>query len=229
MDLLFDERVPDSPYIERIWRTQSERESAFTSIAVSHLEIVVTRMAGSTTLTVRGPETAATPAPIPADAEFFGIQLKLGSHLPVIPSEQLVDVHRTLPEASRRGFWLHGARWELPTYDNADIFVEHLVREGLLAREPLVEETLAGRRRDLSTRSVQRRFLRATGLTHGTLLQIERARAALGLLEQGVSILDTVERLGYSDQPHLTRSLRRFVGRTPAQILRMVLPEARPA
>ncbi len=227
MDLLFDERASDSPHIERIWRTQSERESAFTSIAVSHLELVVTRMAGSTTLTVRGPETAATPAPIPADAEFFGIQLKLGSYLPVIPSEDLVDVHRTLPEASRRGFWLHGARWELPTYDNADVFIERLVREGLLTREPVVEEALAGRRRDLSARSIQRRFLRATGLTHGTLLQIERARAALDLLERGVSILDTVEQIGYSDQPHLTRSLKRFVGRTPAQVLRMVLPGSR--
>ena len=229
MDLTFDERASDSPYIERIWRTQSERESAFTSIAVSHLELVVTRMAGTTTLTVRGPETTATPAPIPADAEFFGIQLKLGSFLPIIPSEELVDVHRTLPEASRRGFWLHGARWELPSFDNADAFVERLAREGLLVREPVVEEALAGRRRDLSARSVQRRFLRATGLTHGTLLQIERARAALNLLEQGVSILDTVEQIGYSDQPHLTRSLKRFVGRTPAQVLRMVLPGARAA
>ena len=229
MDLTFDERASDSPYIERIWRTQSERESAFTSIAVSHLELVVTRMAGTTTLTVRGPETTATPAPIPADAEFFGIQLKLGSFLPIIPSEELVDVHRTLPEASRRGFWLHGARWELPSFDNADVFVELLAREGLPAREPVVEEALAGRRRDLSARSVQRRFLRATGLTHGTLLQIERARAALNLLEQGVSILDTVEQIGYSDQPHLTRSLKRFVGRTPAQVLRMVLPGARAA
>lgn len=178
---------------------------------------------------MRGPETLATAAPIPADAEFFGIQLKLGCHLPVVPSEELVDVHRTLPEASRRGFWLHGARWELPSFDNADVFVERLVREGLLAREPVVEEALAGHRRDLSARSVQRRFLRATGLTHGTLLQIERARTALGLLERGVSILDTVEQVGYADQPHLTRSLKRFVGRTPAQVLRNVLPASQAA
>jgi AraC-like DNA-binding protein len=41
------------------------------------------------------------------------------------------------------------------------------------------------------------------------------------LLEQGVSILDTVEQAGYFDQPHLTRSLKRYVGYTPAQILRL--------
>jgi AraC-like DNA-binding protein len=57
-------------------------------------------------------------------------------------------------------------------------------------------------------------------LTYGALSQIERAQQAMALLEQGVPILDTVEQVGYADQPHLTRSLKRFVGRTPAEILR---------
>jgi AraC-like DNA-binding protein len=37
-------------------------------------------------------------------------------------------------------------------------------------------------------------------------------------LRQGVSILDTVEQAGYADQPHLTRSLKRLIGQTPAQL-----------
>lgn len=224
MDFPFEERTSDSPFIERIWSTQSTQADAFTSMAVSHVELVVTRRAGQATLTVRGPETIATPAPVPADAEFFGITLTLGSHLPVIPTESLVDVHRTLPDASRDGFWLQGGRWDLPTFENAEVFISRLARHGLLERDPLVGDVLAGRRPDRSSRSVQRRFRQATGLTQGALLQIERARAALGWLERGTSILDTVERAGYSDQPHLTRSLRRYVGRTPAEILRMVIP-----
>jgi len=74
---------------------------------------------------------------------------------------------------------------------------------------------------DLSLRSVQRRFLRATGLTHGLVVQIERAQRAMKLLQQGVSILDTVDQAGYADQPHLTRALKRLVGQTPAQILKV--------
>jgi methylphosphotriester-DNA--protein-cysteine methyltransferase len=66
---------------------------------------------------------------------------------------------------------------------------------------------------------VQRRFLQATGLTQGTVFQIERARYATTLLKQGVSILDSVELAGYADQPHLTRSLKRYIGQTPAQII----------
>jgi AraC-like DNA-binding protein len=34
-----------------------------------------------------------------------------------------------------------------------------------------------------------------------------------------MSILDTVYQAGYFDQAHLTRSLRRFIGQTPAQLM----------
>ena len=48
---------------------------------------------------------------------------------------------------------------------------------------------------------------------------IARARAAFKLLSDGVEIARVVERAGYSDQAHLTRSLRALAGRTPREIL----------
>jgi len=41
---------------------------------------------------------------------------------------------------------------------------------------------------------------------------------AAELLCRGVSLLDVAGQAGYADQPHLTRSLKRFVGQTPSQI-----------
>jgi AraC-like DNA-binding protein len=38
------------------------------------------------------------------------------------------------------------------------------------------------------------------------------------MLTEGVAPIDVALRAGYADQPHLTRSLRRFVGQTPAEI-----------
>jgi AraC-like DNA-binding protein len=72
----------------------------------------------------------------------------------------------------------------------------------------------------VSIRSLQYRFLRATGLTRKTIRQIERARGAVSPLERGTPIPDAAFELGYFDQAHLTNSLKRFVGRTPAQIAR---------
>jgi methylphosphotriester-DNA--protein-cysteine methyltransferase len=66
---------------------------------------------------------------------------------------------------------------------------------------------------------VRHRFLQATGQTQSHIRQYERAIKAASLLRHGVSILDTVFEAGYFDQPHLTRSLKHFLGFTPAQIL----------
>ena len=102
------------------------------------------------------------------------------------------------------------------------------MRAGLLLREPVVDVTLQGQRKDLSLSTIQRRFLRATGVTQSMARQIERARSATLLLQQGASILDTVYEAGYFDQPHLTRSLRHFIGQTPAQIREQSRPEQMP-
>ena len=179
--------------------------------------MVVTKYHGQISLTVRGPETKATPADCPADAEFFGIKFRLGTFMPHLPAIKLVDAPTTLPDASSQSFWLHGSAWQFPGYDNADTFVDRLVRDGLLVCEPIVDAALQGEVKDLSLRSIQRRVLRATGLTQGTILQIERARQAMTLLQHAASIFEVVEQAGYSDQPHLTRSLKRLVGQTPAQ------------
>jgi len=225
MVLTFEERESDSPFVERIWRTQSERIDAFISIAVSHWELVVWKYNGKTNFTVRGPETKATSAPVPEDAEFFGIIFKLGAFMPHLPVSRLVDGAIDLPEATSRSFWLNGAAWQFPDYDNADTFVDRLVRDGLLVRDPVVPAALRGQLPDLTLRSVQRRFLRATGLAHSAVHQIERARQATILLKQGVSILDTVHEVGYADQSHMTRLLKRLIGQTPAQIVDSSRPE----
>jgi len=76
----------------------------------------------------------------------------------------------------------------------------------------------------LSSRSVQRRFCHATGISQRTARQIERARTAVRLLKDGASILDTVEQAGYADQSHLTRALKRLAGLTPAELTRETMP-----
>ena len=218
MELVFDERLANSSLVEMIWHTHSERVGTFTSVAVSNWEMVITTFNGKT-ITARGPETKASEADFPADAEFFGITFKLGSFIPHLPLRTLLDRQdATLPEASSNYFWLHGSAWELPTFENADVFVDKLIRQGILVRDPVVEVAMQGHTPDMSIRSLQYRFLQATGLTHKTIQQIERARSAVSLLEQGTPISDTAFELGYFDQAHLTNSLKRFIGRTPAQI-----------
>jgi methylphosphotriester-DNA--protein-cysteine methyltransferase len=148
-----------------------------------------------------------------------GIHFELGTSMRLLPPGLLRDRNDvTLPAASARSFVLDGAAWEYPTWENAETFVRRLVRAGLIATDLRVTDVLRGETRPRSRRTDQRHVLRATGMTHATIRQIQRARRATMMLRAGTPIADVVFDAGYYDQAHLTRSLRRFVGQTPGAI-----------
>src|SRR5262245_8197856 len=98
MFLTFDERVSDSPFVERVWRSRSLAAGVFLSVASSHVEIAITRQEGGVFATVRGPETTATRADCPIGGDWLGIRFKLGTYLPAFAPGDLKDRHDvTLP------------------------------------------------------------------------------------------------------------------------------------
>jgi hypothetical protein len=214
-----EERPSDSPFVERIWRSDSEHAGSFTSISAVCWSMVISKREGRIAVSLHGPKTGATDMDVPAQLEWFGIDFKPGTFMPHIPPGSVMDGNITLPEAADHAFWLCRSAWQFPNYENADTFVDRLVREDLLRCDPVVNAIHQGQSPPLSLRTVQYRFLRSTGLSQRAIRQIERARYATALLKQGVSIFDTVCEAGYSDQPHLTRSLKHFIGHTPAEIL----------
>lgn len=221
MLIAFEDRPSDSPVIDRVWRSHSEKAGEFHSMAICNWVMVVSRHQGKTFLTIRGPETRATAAECPADGEWIGIHFKPGSFMPLFPPGELRDRNdMTLPDSSGRSFQLDSSSWEYPTFENAETFVARLLKRGLVVADPRIGDALRGATEPLSQRSQQRHFLRATGMTLATFRQIERARHATRLLRDGASILHAVGDAGYFDQAHLTRSFKRFVGLTPAQVAR---------
>jgi AraC-like DNA-binding protein len=218
--IVFEDRPSDSPFIERVWRSHSERAGRFVSVAESHVEMVVSRVRGTRFLTLRGPETRATQADCPADGEWVGIRFTLGTFLPQHPVHTLIDRQdEHLPDLGGR-FCLDGSHWDYPDFDNAETFVRRLAQRGVIARDDTVAAAMQGDHQARSRRTTQRHFLHAAGLTHGSVRQIERARCATNLLMQGASILDAAHDAGYFDQAHLTRSLRHYIGQTPSGIAR---------
>lgn len=224
MFIHFEDRPSDSPLVERVWRSHSERSGQFFSMASCNWGMVVTRLRGQTNITVRGPETMASIAECPAEGDWVGVHFRLGTYMPLFPAGHLRNRNDvTLGNASSRSFHLNGSAWEYPTYENIDTFVQRLVKRGLIVTDPYVEaalddDALIENSSQLSVRTEQRRVMHATGLTRATIRQIERARRATHLLQCGASILQVAHDLGYFDQAHLTRSLTRFIGQTPAQL-----------
>ncbi len=218
-------RTSDSPYIQGVWHGHTEGLYTPLCPASAEWDLLLQRRNGRVRVLFEGPLTRAKAKFEIHDTEFCVIRFKAGTFLPFLPTRQFLNKDATLPCASHESFWLHGAPWEFPRYEDVEVFVSRLVREETLLLDPVVSAALQDQPLDLSFRTVRRRFLNATGLTQGAIRQIERARQAVELLSQGVPILDVVEAAGYADQPHLTRALRRFFGQTPAQIARAHLPQ----
>jgi AraC-like DNA-binding protein len=180
--------------------------------------VFVKHPGGSQALVV-GPLTTSGIASWGEGAEILWIQFKLGVFMPHFPTRKYLNGEQILPEASSQRFWLQGAAREVPDFENVESFIDRLAHRDDLVRDPVVSAALQDGPLDLSPRTVRHRFLQATGQTQNHIRQYERAVKAASLLRHGVSILETVFETGYFDQPHLTRSLKQFLGYTPAQIL----------
>jgi methylphosphotriester-DNA--protein-cysteine methyltransferase len=139
--------------------------------------------------------------------------------MPAVSLAHLVGRADARPNATSRTFWLAGSRWEIPTPENADVFVDRLMRQEILVEDRFVARSLQAEDAAVSLRTMQRRVRRATGMTQSTIRQITRAHEAVDALACGSLPVDVAIGLGYADQAHLTRSLRRFIGQTPAQVL----------
>jgi hypothetical protein len=220
MSIIFHERSSASPYIETITHGRTVSDGAALRPAEIHWHMVLVRQQDDVRLLVVGPWAAAGVVTYTAGAELVWIKLKLGTFMPHLPTRAFLNLESRLPTARRHAFWLKGAAWPLPDHESVEPFISRLAREGVLARDPVVDAALREQPHDLASRTLRDRFLRAAGQPYSQIRQFQRAQRAAELLRAGVSIPDTVYEAGYFDQPHLTRALKRFIGYTPANLLR---------
>lgn len=219
MSIVYEQRSSESPFVETITHGRTAGDGSVVRPAESRWHMVVTRQDGDMRMLVVGPWTSAGVASWTEGAEIIWVRFGLGTFMPHLPAIDSLDRETVLPGAAERSFWLGGSAWQFPDHENVETFVERLVRDDLLVRDPIVSSALEGRPQGLSPRTLRHRFLRATGLSQGRIRGIERAGRAAVLLRRGVSIPEAVHEEGYFDQPHMTRSLKRWVGHTPAQII----------
>ncbi len=218
VNIPYQTRLDTSSIIEMIWKGHAEDDSLPYCAADILWYMRFLRRQGKLSLSIVGPTTRATPVSYLRGDEFFGIRFKPGVFMPNLPLKTFVNGSAYLPVTTPQTFWLDNSLWEMPTYENAEILVERLLRKKVLVYDPVVGANLQGQTQELTLRALQLRFLRAAGLSHTSILQVERARYAAALLGQGMQSLDVILKAGYYDQAHLIRCLKRFLGQTPTQL-----------
>ena len=217
MTFEYEDKPSSSRFVDIIWRTHDTSDGTYLAAADACWDLIFIRSGDTTRVLLSGPSSVITPVPYRAGNRNVGIRFVRGSFLTHVPASVMVDTTITLPMADDGSFAMAGRTWQVPTYETVDEFIASLEREELLSDDPLVLAVLAGTRPATSTRSVQRRFSTVTGLTANRIRQIVRARTAAEMLQRGAPILDVTHELGYADQAHLTRDLKRLTGFTPGQ------------
>jgi hypothetical protein len=156
---------------------------------------------------------------LPGD-ESLVISFRPSAFMPLMPGPLMRDEGVLLEKFGSRNFWIGTDVPEIPTLENADVFVDHLVRAGIVESNDIVAAVLDGQPKAMSERTLQRHFLKTTGLTYKSFTVIERAQKAVSLLRMGRSAADVAFALGYADQAHMINSLKAIMGQTPGQIAR---------
>jgi AraC-like DNA-binding protein len=217
MSFEYEDKPSTSRFVDIIWRTHDTSDGTYLAAADACWDMIFIRSGDEARALLSGPSSKITPVPYKAGNRNFGIRFHRGSFLTHVPASAMVDTTIALPMPNTETFVLAGEEWAYPSYETADDFIGELERRELLSDDPVVMAALRGDDPGTSTRSTQRHVSQVTGLTANRIRQIVRARKASEMLQRGDSILDVTHELGYADQAHLTRDLKRLTGFTPGQ------------
>jgi AraC-like DNA-binding protein len=214
------ERSSDSPFVKSITRSIYGAESADLVVPDGSWDLLIITHLGSSKVLLTGTTTRPVTSINDEGDELLCISFKPGIYNPYLPPRELRDRGLMLAQRNRRSFELGSQTFEIPNFENADDFVARISKAGLLAKDDLVEAALSGDPKAASIRSLQRHFIASTGLTFNFYQQLERAQRAAELLRRGRSAVDVALDTGFTDQSHMTNSLRALLGKTPSQIAR---------
>ena len=216
-----EERLADSPLVARVRRVRYTAQAREMALPDGSWDLLFVRRGGGPLMAV---QTGQIAAPLAVDGlagdEILTIAFKAEVYMPRLPGRLTFSQGLEHPVEKDRSFWIGAERLEVPSFDNVEHLVAALARKGLLERDPVVLRALQGARQRLDERSIQRHFAEVTGLGLKAFQQIARAHEAARLLRQGQAPSQVAAELGFSDQAHLTHSLKRFLGQTPRQIAR---------
>ena len=155
-----------------------------------------------------------------AGDEHLVISFKPHSFMPLMPGEVMRDEGVMLEKFGKRRLLDRHRRAEIPTFENADVSSSGWCATGSSSNNELVASVVEGQPKAMTERTMQRHFLRTTGLTYKHFTLMQRAQKAVSLLQMGRPAVDVALALGFSDQAHMINSLKAIMGQTPREIVR---------
>jgi AraC-like DNA-binding protein len=214
---LWHERQSGSSFVESVWSCSAPVAAARTVIADPCISFSLVKNRRDTRIVVRGPAAVPHQIFLPSGYSCTTIRLKPGVFLKGLPVQELISTSRSIPVDMKSRFWIDGACFQFPDFDNVELLIDRLHESGHLDYK-MPESSLEEGAASLSSRTYARQVRRITGLSPYRLYQLRRIHQALRLLKQGVPAIEVAAELDFVDQSHLTRAAKQFFGCTPRQL-----------
>ncbi|HEX6258446.1 MAG TPA: helix-turn-helix domain-containing protein [Candidatus Saccharimonadales bacterium] len=219
MSQIHKSRPSTNPYIDTIWETTNVSDGVYLATPDGSWDLIVLiYKSGARQMLLAGQATKPQQIPYQAGTGSVVLSFAPGAYMPLHPADTLVDSAELLPNFDDDHFMLAGHTFEFPTFENAEELVEKMVALKILKNDDVVNGELRGQPRAMSERAKQRHFSRTTGLTKKYLDQIRQAQRAIVLLQQGKRPIDAAMEAGYTDQPHLAKSLKKIMDSKPSSV-----------
>jgi hypothetical protein len=212
MTQIHKSRKSTHPLIKTVWQSKNITDGTYLATPDRSWDLIaMTHQDGRRQMMLTGQATKPTYVPYEAGTSSVVISFTPSAYLPSHPGTSLVDSFEFLPTVDEDHFRLAEYTFAFPSFNTAEELVEQMVEKGILKSDPVIDGTLQAH----SDRTKQRHYTETTGMSRKSLEQIERAQQAVILLQKGRRPADAAVDSGYSDQPHLTKSLKKIMGISP--------------
>jgi hypothetical protein len=215
---VFNSRSSPLEAIDTVWTTDATADGVYNATPDGSWDLIhIEKPGGEHLVFVTGQQSQ--PASVPYQAGEVAVVISFAAQFflqsgPLPPDGAVIEF---LP-VQRGRFRLASLDLPLPSYDNAEFIASELLAAGVLRSDPIVTGGLGLTPYAASERSLQRHFRDATGLSQKSFEQIRRAQEAVRLLQAGGKPADVAVAAGYADQAHMTKSIKRIMGRLPTAV-----------
>lgn len=212
------QRASAHPWIDTVWQTVCLGDGIYQATPDGSWDLILSVSPEGEPLVFLSGQ-ATEPVEVPYLAGEHSVVISFAAHVYLATENEVRTgaAVRFLPVRGDR-FELDGADLPLPTFENAEELIDRMVTAGLLKSDDLVAKAFSANPRAASRRSVQQHFKRTTGITQKNFQMIRRAQEAVRRLKRGEPPAAVAADLGYSDQPHMIKSIKTIMGRLPSDL-----------
>lgn len=206
-------RSSPSPLIDRVWHSENITDGVYIATPDCAWDLLALRLQdGTRRMMLAGQQTKYLDVPYMAGTSAVVISFTASAYLVGLKGDELVDATIMLPNDEAGHFILLNHAFAFPDYETAEELAKSMIGAGILKQDDVVASVLEGRPKAMSSRTMQRHFHKATGISRKALDKIRRAQDAVKMLQAGTATAEVAAEVGYTDQSHLTKDLKKIMG-----------------